>query len=213
MQVSQIACSPVSNTICSVMRMPSLSMKKRRAPGISTAKKLRWSSRRTDNAARRIFLRLVLQRGLELRRRLVPLGLVIKLDQVAVRIAASIGRPVADVAVDPADMMRGVLERRDPPLQRRSAAHAERGVHDAGSVRRGELERRALVIVPAAQIDAVAVAAGLGHAEHGSEELQRLIRFWRQNLDVAEMRQIHVGFAVRFGHIVLSTSQLPSAKA
>src|ERR1700683_1166639 len=86
------------------------------------------------NTARGISLRLVLERGLELRRRRIPLGLVVKLDHVAVGIAASIGRAVADIAVDPADMMRRILQRGDAPLKRLGAARSERGVHDAGSV-------------------------------------------------------------------------------
>jgi hypothetical protein len=54
--------------------------------------------------ARRITLRLILQRRLLVCRRLVPFGVIIELDQVAVRIPAGEGLAVAEIAVGPADI-------------------------------------------------------------------------------------------------------------
>ncbi|MHC2841928.1 hypothetical protein ACVINU_004862 [Bradyrhizobium diazoefficiens] len=73
-------------------------------------------------------LRLVLERRLQLRRRLIPFGLVIELDDVAVGVAAAEGRPLPHVAVDPADVEPGALERGDAALQRLLAARAQRHV-------------------------------------------------------------------------------------
>lgn len=58
-------------------------------------------------------------------RRLIPFGLVIELDDVAVGIAAAEGRPLSHVAVDPADVEAGALQRGDPALQRLLAARAQ----------------------------------------------------------------------------------------
>lgn len=56
------------------------------------------------DAARRKALRLIFQRGFEFGRRLVPFGLVIEFDDVAVRIAAAERRTVAEIAIGPADV-------------------------------------------------------------------------------------------------------------
>ena len=77
------------------------------------------------DAARGKALRLVLQRRLQLRRRLVPFGLVIELDDVAVGVAATERRPLPHVAVDPADIEAGTFQRRDAALQRLRAARAQ----------------------------------------------------------------------------------------
>ena len=77
------------------------------------------------DAARRKALRLVLQRRLQLRRRLIPFGLVIELDDMAVGIAAAEGRPLPHVAVDPADLELRALQRGDAALQRLRAARAQ----------------------------------------------------------------------------------------
>ena len=80
------------------------------------------------DAARRKPLRLVLQRRLEFGRRLIPFGLVIELDDVAVGIAAAERRPLPHVAVNPADVEAGALQRGDAALQRLRAAGAQRHV-------------------------------------------------------------------------------------
>ncbi|MGY3359700.1 hypothetical protein ACVWZK_006363 [Bradyrhizobium sp. GM0.4] len=74
------------------------------------------------DAARGKALRLVLQCGLQLGRRLIPFGLVVELDDVSIGIAAAEGRPLPHVAVDPADVEAGPFQRRDATLQRLLAA-------------------------------------------------------------------------------------------
>ena len=148
------------------------------------------------DAARRIGLRLVLERRLELGRRLVPFGLVIDLEPVAVRILEHEGLAVAEVAVGPADVEAGALERGGAPLQRLRRARAEGGVAEAGGLGRGELERIALVVVPAAQIDAVALLAALRHAHHVDEEAAALLEFGREHFDMAEMGDVVDRFAL-----------------
>ncbi len=142
------------------------------------------------DAARRKALRLVFQRGLEFGRRLVPFGLVIELDDMAVGIAAAKRRPLPHVAIGPADLEFGALQRRDAPLQRLRAARPQRHVLHAGSLRGRQLERIALVIVPAAQVDRLALAAADGHAHHVDKELQALVGLRRQQFHVAEMGEI-----------------------
>ena len=142
------------------------------------------------DAARGKALGLVLQRRLQFRRRLVPFGLVIEFDDMAVGVAAAERRALPHVAVDPADLETRSLQRGDAPLQRLRAAGAQRHVLHARRFRRRQLQRIALVIVPAAQIDRLALAAGHGHAHHVDEEFQALVGFWRQQLHVAEMGHV-----------------------
>ena len=54
----------------------------------------------------------------------------------------------------------------------------------------------ALVIVPAAQIDAVALRAALRHAHDIDEEFAALLEFRRQQFEMREMGNIEDGFAV-----------------
>ena len=142
------------------------------------------------DAARRKALRLVFQRGLEFRRRLIPFGLVIELDDVTVRIAAAERRPMPHIAVGPADLEFGTLQRGDAALQRLRAARPQRHVPHARSVRCRQLERIALVVVPAAQIDRIGLAAADGHAHHVDKEFQALVGLRRQQFHVAEMGEI-----------------------
>jgi hypothetical protein len=144
-------------------------------------------------AAGRIALGLVLQRRFLVRRRRVPFGVVIELDQVAVRIPAREGLAVAEIAVVPADVEARARERRGPPLQRLRAAGAERAMPEPRCPRWGELEGIALVVVPAAQIDAVALLAALGHAHDVDEEPAAVLEFRRQDLDMAEMGDVENG--------------------
>ena len=88
------------------------------------------------------------------------------------------------------------FERGDAALQRLRAARAERHVPHARGLRGRQLQRMALVIVPAAQIDRVALAAALGHAHDVDEEVQALVRLRRQQLDVAEMGEIEDRFGM-----------------
>ena len=80
------------------------------------------------DAARRKALRLIFQRGFEFGRRLVPFGLVIEFDDVAVRIAAAERRTVAEIAIGPADVKSGSLKGGDAPLQRLRAPRPQRHV-------------------------------------------------------------------------------------
>ena len=86
------------------------------------------------DAARRKALRLIFQRGLQFGRRLVPFGLVIEFDDVAVRIAAAKRRTVAQIAIGPADVKSRALKRGDAPLQRLRAPRAQRHVLHPGGV-------------------------------------------------------------------------------
>src|SRR5882724_8700968 len=86
------------------------------------------------DAARGKPLRLIFQGGLEFGRRLVPLGLVIEFDDVTVRIAATKRRPLPHVALDPADVVSGPLERCDAALERLRASRPQRHVLHAGGL-------------------------------------------------------------------------------
>src|SRR4051795_12277449 len=97
------------------------------------------------DAARRIALRLVLQGGAEFGRRLVPLRLIVKLDQVLVRIAEPVSRAVAQFALVPADLVAGALQRLHAPLEGLRAAGAEGRVAEARCLRGGQLQGVALV--------------------------------------------------------------------
>ena len=150
------------------------------------------------DAACRETLRLVLQGRLELGRRSVPLRLVIELDQVPVRVAAEEGGAMAEIAVRPADIVAGSFQRRDPALERLLAACPERHVAHAGLLRSRQLERVALVVVPAAQVDGIALAAALGHAHHVDEEAQALVRLGRQQLEMAQMGEVKHRFFLHY---------------
>ncbi|MBP2427324.1 hypothetical protein J2R87_004264 [Bradyrhizobium elkanii] len=80
------------------------------------------------DAARRKALRLVFQRGPQLGRRFVPLGLVIELDDMAVGIAAAECRPLPHVTIDPADIEARTLQRGNAAFERLRAARPQRHV-------------------------------------------------------------------------------------
>ena len=84
------------------------------------------------DAAAGIALRLVLQRGAELGRRLVALGLVEELDAVAVGVEEAVGATVTEVAVEPAARRAARLERGNATVERLGAVRAVREVADAG---------------------------------------------------------------------------------
>src|SRR6202011_5601200 len=141
-------------------------------------------------AAARVGLGLVLQRRLELIGRRVPLALPVQLQLVPVRVAEQVGGPDARVAVLPADAEPGRFDRRHPGFERGLARGPQPDPPDARGLVRGELDRVVLVVVPGAQVNRVALAAGLGQAEHLHEEPQALAQFGRQQLDVPEVRDI-----------------------
>jgi hypothetical protein len=80
------------------------------------------------DAARRKTLRLVFQRGLQLWWRLIPFGLVIELDDMAVGIPAAKRRPLPHIAIGLADVETRSLQCSDLPLQRLRAVGAQRHV-------------------------------------------------------------------------------------
>ena len=97
---------------------------------------------------------------------------------------------MAEIAIAPADVEAGALQRGGAPLQRLRRAGTESGMAKAGCLRGGELERIALIVVPAAQVDAVAFLAALRHPHHVDEELAALLEFRRQDFDMAEMGDV-----------------------
>src|SRR6476469_5674378 len=105
------------------------------------------------DAARRKPLRLVLERRLLVLWRIIPFGVVIKLDAVAVGILAHEGLAVAEIAVGPTDVEPGALQRRRAAFQRLRRAGAKRDVTHARGLGGGELEGVALIVIPSAQID------------------------------------------------------------
>ena len=107
-----------------------------------------------------------------------------------IRILAHERRAVAQVALVPADVELGALERRDAPFQRLRAARAKPHVAHSSQFRGGELQRVALVIVPGAQVDRVAFAAALGHAHDVDEEAQALFGLGRKHLQMAQMGDV-----------------------
>ena len=126
------------------------------------------------DAAARVGLGLVLQRRPELIRRRVPLGFPVQLELVPVRVAEQVGGPDPGIAVLPADAEPGRLDRGHPRLQGGLAGGPQPHPADARGVVRGQLDRVVLVVVPGAQVDRVALAAGLGQPEHLHEEPQAL---------------------------------------
>ena len=95
---------------------------------MSTARQLRWSSRRTLTPRAGNRCAWFFSAGFSSGGASIPFGLVVELDDVAVGIAAAEGRPVPDVAVDPADVEARSLQRGDAALQRLRAAGAQRHV-------------------------------------------------------------------------------------
>ena len=165
-------------------------------------------------AARRKALRLVLQRRLLVRRRRRTIRC-----RNRVRSTWPSGSLQTKVLPWPRSPSLQPTSKPEPfsAAARRSSACGERraegDMRHAGGLRGGELERIALVVVPAAQIDAVALLAALGHAHHVDEELAALLEFRRQHFEMAEMGDVEV----RFGCMVRSCacrhgSILPNAR-
>ncbi len=91
------------------------------------------------HAARREALRLVLERRPQGFGCLVPLGLVVELNQVPVRVVKLIGGPMPQLALVPAHPTAGALQRLNTPLQRLRAAGAEGHMAKTRGGRAGEL--------------------------------------------------------------------------
>jgi hypothetical protein len=141
-------------------------------------------------AARRVTLRLVAQRWLEVVGRDIALGLPQHLHDVAVGVVEAVGGPVAVVAVVPSDVVAARLDRGHLPLERLGAVGAPRHVGEAGAVGLRELERVALVLAPPAQEDRLAGARLDLHAEHVVEVGEAPLRLRGEELDVVDVGEV-----------------------
>ena len=97
---------------------------------------------------------------------------------------------MAEVAVEPGAGDSAGLEGRDPPLERLGGVRAVGQVPDARLRRGRQLERRALVVAEAAQVDRVAALARDLHAEDLAEVVEALVGLRREQLDVGEVREV-----------------------
>src|SRR5882672_3411119 len=68
-----------------------------------------------------------------------------------------------------------------------------------------QLQRIALVVIPAAQVNRLALAAADRHAHHVDEEFQALIGFWSQQFHVAEMGEIENRLGVHWQSLLLES--------
>ena len=116
---------------------------------------------------------------------------------MAIGIAAHERLAVAKIAIAPANVKAGALQCRSAAFKRLRAAGAKRHMADAGCLRCGELQAVALVIVPAAQIDRVALRAAYSHPEHVDEERAALLELGREQFHVPKVRDIEDGL---WGH-------------
>ena len=83
---------------------------------------------------------------------------------------------------------------------------------ETGGLRGRELERIALIVVPAAQVDAVAFFAALRHPHDVDEKLAALLEFRRQHFDMAEMSDVVDRFRLpwlRSSCVAVANSILP----
>jgi hypothetical protein len=109
---------------------------------------------------------------------------------VPVGIVEAIRRPVCVAAVDPADPVAALLDRRRPPGERLRALGTQRHVRDAGGGRLRQREAVRLVLTPAAQEHGLAGARELLHAEHVVEEPQAAVGIGCEQLDVVDVREV-----------------------
>ncbi len=105
------------------------------------------------DAAARVGLSLILQRGPQVTGGPVPLGLPVELKLVPVRITEQVGRADSGIAVLPANAQPGGLDLSDPALQRHRAGARSpvRPIPEAGGGR--QLQAVMLVVIPGAQVD------------------------------------------------------------
>ncbi|MNC96393.1 hypothetical protein D3C83_137540 [compost metagenome] len=61
---------------------------------------------------------------------------------------------------------------------------------EPGDLRRRELDRVELVIVPAAQVDRVAFPAAFGHAHDVDEEAEAVVRFGSEEFEMGEVSDV-----------------------
>src|SRR5262249_12367598 len=129
------------------------------------------------NPARRITLRLILERRPEFRRGLIPFGFVVDLELVAVRIPELKCLAVAEIAVAPADIETRSLQCGRASLQGPERTRPEGRVSEAGRLGCRQLERVLLIVVPAAQKDTVAFFTTLRHAHDVDEKPAAFLEF------------------------------------
>ncbi len=145
-------------------------------------------------AASVVALRLVLERWPLGGRRFVLPRLEIDLEDMVVGVAEAVGPAMAQVAIRPADPAAHRLDRRHAPEQRRLAGGTIADMGDTRRLRGSQLQRMELVIVPAAQIDAVALTPALREAKHIDEEGEARLRLVGQELDMAKMGDVEARF-------------------
>src|SRR4029079_4477097 len=80
-----------------------------------------------------------------------------------------------------------------PPVERLGAHRAIGDVPDAGVGRLGQLDRRALVVAEAPEVDRVAALRAHLHAEELAEVAEALVGLRRQELDMREVREVADG--------------------
>jgi hypothetical protein len=121
---------------------------------------------------------------------------VIDLQHVPVRIVEAVGGVMAEPLLVPADAAPGGFQRRHATRERLRAARPERRMDQLRGVRGSQLQRVALVVVPAAQKHRRAFAAALGHAHYLREEAQAFLGLRDQQLQMAEKSHVHQGFVM-----------------
>src|SRR4029079_12652454 len=139
------------------------------------------------DAASRKLLRLVLERGPQFARWFVPFGAVVDLESVAVRILEDERLSVAEIPIRPSDVKARTLERSSAAFECLRGAGPERGMAETGRLCVRQLERIALIVVPAAQIDAAVFFSALRHPHYVDEKSAAVLEFRRQQLDMAEV--------------------------
>jgi len=115
---------------------------------------------------------------------------------VSVGILAQERWSVTHVAVRPADGEFGALQGFDPALERVLAAGAKSHVPHSRLFGCCELQSVALVIIPGAEIDRIAIPAAFGHPHDVDEEADTFFWFRSENLQVPQMGDIGNGFVL-----------------
>ena len=145
-------------------------------------------------AAAMIVLRQVLERRSFVFWRLVFDGIPVEFEDMAKRIFEPVGPAVAQVTFGPADAAAGFLDGANPTLERFRRRHPIGDMADAGRMVTGELQRVKFVVVPGAQVGAIAVAAALRQAVNPGEEVETVLEAIGIDLDMPEMGDIVSGF-------------------
>src|SRR4029077_6675816 len=98
---------------------------------------------------------------------------------VAVRILEDERLAVAEIPVRPPDVKTRTLERGGAAFERFRCAGTEGGMAETGCLRVGELERIALIVVPATQVDAAVFFPALRHPHDVDEKPAAVLDFRR----------------------------------